>query len=109
MALQAWGATNERRIPNSRLTAALAAPASAGLTPEELKIAEANFKQANVSGTGKLTTAEFKTFIDLNAAAGFSKAAKVKSFNAYGRAFSGADADSDGTVTWDEYVAGQSK
>jgi len=81
--------------------------AHAQLTPEALKKAEANFASANASGSGALTAVEFKSFIDLNAAAGIGKAAKIKSFNAYDKAFNGVDANKDGVVTWDEYVRAQ--
>ena len=81
--------------------------AVAQLSPEALKVAEANFKAANASGTGALTAAEFKTFIDLNAAAGIGRAAKIKSFNAYDKAFAGVDADKDGKVTGAEYLKAQ--
>ena len=84
-----------------------AGTALAGLSPAALKTAEANFKTANASGSGALTPAEFRSFIDLNAAAGIGKAAKIKSFGAYDRAFSGVDADKNGLVTWDEYVRAQ--
>ena len=84
-----------------------AGAAVAQLAPAALKTAEANFKQANASATGALTAPEFKTFIDLNAASGIGKAAKIKSFGAYDKAFAGVDADKDGSVTWDEYMRAQ--
>jgi Ca2+-binding EF-hand superfamily protein len=84
-----------------------AVPAIAQLAPADLKIAEANFKKANVSGSGKLTADEFKTFIDLNADAKIGKAAKIKSFGAYSKAFAAVDADKDGTITWEEYTQAQ--
>lgn len=79
----------------------------AQLAPEALKQAESNFKAANASGSGGLTAAEFKTFIDLNAAAQIGRAAKIKANDAYGRAFGKVDADADGNVTWAEYLAAQ--
>lgn len=82
--------------------------AHAQLAPAALKQAEANFKSANKSGSGSLTAAEFKAFIDLNAAAGLGKAAKIKAFGAYDKAFTGVDANKDGLVTWEEYVNAQS-
>lgn len=84
-----------------------AGAAVAQLSPAELPKAEANFKQANASGSGTLTATEFKAFIDLNAASGLGKAARVKSFGAYDKAFAGVDANKDGVVTWDEYVSAQ--
>jgi hypothetical protein len=84
-----------------------AGAAVAQLAPAELKIAEANFKHANASASGGLTAAEFKTFIDLNAAASIGKASKIKSFGAYDRAFAGVDANKDGHVSWEEYVQAQ--
>jgi hypothetical protein len=61
-----------------------------------------------VSNTGQLTPAEFKTFIDLNAAAQIGRAPKIKANNAYDRAFSKVDANKDGKVSWDEYLKAQS-
>ena len=84
-----------------------AGAAHAQLAPEALKQAEANFTSANASGSGSLSAAEFKAFIDLNAAAGIGKAAKIKSYGAYDRAFSGVDTNKDGLITWDEYMRAQ--
>lgn len=75
-----------------------------GLTQEALAAAEANFKTANVSGTGKLNAAEFRAFIDLNAAAKIGRAGKIAANRAYDRAFSAVDADKDGAVSWAEYL-----
>ncbi len=89
------------------MLALFATESLAQLAPEALKVAEANFKAANASGSGKLNPVEFRTFIDLNAAAAIGKAAKIKSYNAYDKAFAAVDADKDGTITWDEYVKAQ--
>lgn len=81
--------------------------AEAQLAPEALKTAQANFKSANASGNGSLSAAEFKAFIDLNAAAQIGRAAKIKANNAYDRAFGKVDTNKDGTITWEEYLAAQ--
>jgi Ca2+-binding EF-hand superfamily protein len=81
--------------------------ALAQLAPEQLQVAEANFKKADAAGTGKLTADEFKAFIDFNADAKIGKAAKIKSYGAYGKAFAAVDTDKDGTITWEEYVSAQ--
>lgn len=102
-------AAASRAISLAALTAALAVSVvRAELAPEALKQAQANFKAANVSTTGQLTPAEFKTFIDLNAAAQIGRAPKIKANNAYDRAFGKVDADKDGKVSWDEYLKAQS-
>lgn len=84
-----------------------APPALAQLAPADVAVAEANFKKADAAGTGKLTAAEFKNFIDLNADSKIGKAAKIKSFGAYSKAFAAVDADKDGTITWAEYMHAQ--
>lgn len=76
------------------------------LTAEQLAQAQANFKAANPSG-GPLDRAQFKTFIDLNANTKIGRSAMIKSNNAYDRAFGVVDANKNGSVTWDEYVAAQ--
>jgi Ca2+-binding EF-hand superfamily protein len=98
------------RIIATAATVAGLAPSAlrAELSPEALKQAQANFKMANVSSTGQLTPAEFKTFIDLNAAAQIGRAPKIKANNAYDRAFGKVDANKDGKVSWDEYLKAQS-
>jgi hypothetical protein len=76
------------------------------LTQQELTQAQANFKKANPGGTG-LNAAQFKVFIDLNAAAKIGRAAQIKSYGAYDRAFGAVDTNKDGIVTWDEYLKAQ--
>jgi hypothetical protein len=80
-----------------------------GLAPDAMAQSQANFKQANSSGNGKLTPAEFKAFIDLNAQAKIGRSAQIKGANAYDRAFAGVDSNKDGVVTWDEYLKAQSQ
>ena len=81
-------------------------PGAWALSAEEVAKAQANFKAANPGGD-TLTPAQFKTFIDLNAAQGIGRAAQIKSHNAYDRAFKTVDANKDGTVSWDEYLKAQ--
>jgi len=89
------------------LLTAFSAGAHAELAPAALQQAEQNFKTANTSGSGSLSAAEFKTFIDLNAAAQIGRAAKIKANDAYSRAFSKVDSNGDGLITWQEYLAAQ--
>lgn len=94
-------------LAGALLAAGTAGLALAQLAPEALKQAEQNFKTANASGNGALTAAEFKAFIDLNAAAQIGRAAKIKSNNYYDKAFAKVDANKDGSITWAEYLAAQ--
>ncbi|MTI06660.1 hypothetical protein E1180_14155 [Roseibium denhamense] len=55
--------------------------------------------QADGNGDGALTPAEFKAFIDLNAAHSIGRAQTVRDRNLYGRAFGRLDANGDGKVT----------
>lgn len=79
---------------------------AAALTPAEMSQAESNFKEASANGSN-LTSAEFKAFIDLNAADNLGRAVKIQANGAYNKAFSKVDANQDGAVTWDEFVAAQ--
>jgi hypothetical protein len=81
-------------------------PSAWALSAVELAKAQANFKAANPNGD-TLNPAQFKTFIDLNAAAGIGRAGRIKSNNAYDRAFGILDTDKSGTVTWEEYLKAQ--
>lgn len=94
-------------VLGTALAAAGAGHAYAQLAPEALKQAEQNFKAANASGSGSLSAAEFKTFVDLNAAAQIGRAGKIKANDAYSRAFAKVDANKDGAISWQEYLAAQ--
>ena len=85
----------------------LAVPTHAQLAPAAMQQAEQNFKDANTSGNGQLSAAEFKAFIDLNAASQIGRAAKIKANDAYSRAFSKVDSNGDGLISWQEYLAAQ--
>lgn len=94
-------------VLGAAIAAAATGAALAQLAPEALKQAEQNFKAANASGSGSLSAAEFKAFIDLNAAAQIGRAAKIKANDAYSRAFGKVDANKDGMITWQEYLSAQ--
>jgi len=86
--------------------AAATVPSAWALTTAEWAQAQTNFKAANPGGT-TLDHAQFKAFIDLNAASKIGRAAQIKSNNAYDRAFGVVDTDRNGSVTWDEYAKAQ--
>jgi hypothetical protein len=81
--------------------------AHAALDEKTLALAQANFKTADANANGQLTPAEFRAFIDLNAAAKIGRAPKIKANNAYDRAFAAVDKNADANVTWAEYLAAQ--
>ena len=53
----------------------------------------------------QLNVAEFKTFIDLNADHKLGRAASIRRFGMYIKAFKTIDANGDGVVTKDEIAA----
>lgn len=77
------------------LSVALAAQANADPEREQ---AQANFLEADINQDEQLDLAEFTTFINLNADHGLGRAATVRTFGMYGRAFGRADANGDGVV-----------
>jgi Ca2+-binding EF-hand superfamily protein len=87
----------------TRTIAALAMLAALALSGTAL--AADPFSLADANGDGALDAGEFKAFIDAAAAAGRSKAAKVKAHNMYKMAFSRIDKNGDGQITKKE-VAG---
>lgn len=100
---------------NSRLTsvrivllasAVAIAPVALADGDEEQAMREANFKAADADGDGALTQEEFRVFIDANARDNVGRAATVKRFGAYDRAFNRVDQDGSGTVTWSEIMQG---
>lgn len=64
-----------------------------------------NFSQADANKDGKLSKAEFRRFIDLNAADKLGRAAMVASNGMYDTAFGRVDANKDGFVTPQEIRA----
>ena len=61
--------------------------------------AAANFVAADINGDGALTQAEFKSFIDLNAAHNIGRAQTVKDRGLYDRAFARLDLNRDGRIS----------
>lgn len=76
------------------------AAAQAGSSPREM--AAANFRMADADADGVLNSAEFVTFINLNAAQNIGQASRIKNAGAYDRAFARLDRDGDGFVAPDE-------
>ena len=78
-----------------------------GMDAEEknpMAIVKANFQAADRDGNGALDSREFPALIDANAEHKIGRAAMVKRFGAYDRAFSTADRDADGVVAWSELM-----
>lgn len=73
--------------------------------PDVLSIVEANFKAADADGNESLDPTEFQSLIDANAENEIGRAATVKRFGAYKRAFKRADQNSDGRVAWSEILS----
>ncbi|MAV26147.1 MAG: hypothetical protein CMQ05_08510 [Gammaproteobacteria bacterium] len=84
---------------------AIALVTASGAVAEERDpeaIIKANFKAADSDGNGSLNPTEFKALIDANAESEIGRAAMIKRFGAYDRAFNTADQDRDGSVAWSE-------
>lgn len=67
--------------------------------------AQAHFQVADEDKNGHLDGAEFKTFINLNADHNIGRAASIRRFGMYTKAFKEADANGDGVVTKEEIAA----
>ncbi len=76
-------------------------------TTDVMLIVEDHFHAADANGDGQLDRTEFPALIDANAARDIGRAAMVKRFGAYGRAFNTADQNDDGVVAWSEILAGR--
>lgn len=88
-------------------TALLLATSSSLLAQEAdvLTIVKTNFEAADADGNGSLDSIEFPSLINANAENQIGRAAMVKRFGAYDRAFSTADRNGDGEVAWTEILA----
>lgn len=87
----------------------LAAPVTMAEEQDLRSIVEANFEAADTDGDGRLGPDEFRSLIDANAEKNIGRAAMVKRFGAYERAFATADRDGDGSVVWPELVTNQAQ
>jgi Ca2+-binding EF-hand superfamily protein len=87
---------------SAALASTISAPANAD--PQRAQ-AQANFFEADADQDEQLDMAEFTAFINLNADHNLGRAAMVRRFGMYGRAFGTADANADGVVSKDEIAA----
>ena len=69
-----------------------------------LRQGHANYQSADEDGDGNLTMRQFRVFIDANAEIDFARARQVKRMRAYRPAFLAVDLNSDGSLSWQEYV-----
>jgi hypothetical protein len=73
--------------------------APAQVLAQSADLARENYRQADANGDGVLIEAEFVNFIDLNAADGLGRAARISASGMHGLAFKRVDGDGDGRVT----------
>ena len=82
-----------------------ASPLLASGEADDQAKARENFQQADADNDGKLTPAEFRSFINANADDGLGRAGMVRRFGAYETAFERVDKNADGVVTAPELAA----
>jgi len=95
-------------VANRALLVLVLSLAGIGVHAEEqnpMTIVKANFQAADADGNGSLDSREFPALIDANAEHKIGRAAMVKRFGAYVRAFNKADRDGDGAVAWSELMS----
>jgi hypothetical protein len=81
------------------VSAALFAGSAIAQSDAEREAARANFRQADANGDHRLNRREFRAFINANAEDGLGRAAMVRRFGAYDRAFARVDRNGNGIVT----------
>ena len=96
--------TRMRRLLGFALLVASVAANPAAAQSDQSK-AQANFAAADNSGDGQLDQAEFKTFMNLNAAQGLGRAPTIAKSGSYGRAFKTLDSNGDSLVSKTEVAA----
>lgn len=85
---------------STAIALALLLPAAAQAQYEEQSVQA--FLAADANGDELLTRDEFRTFIQSLAAAGAPMSRRIRTFGAYGIAFSRTDANGDGVLTPEE-------
>ncbi len=87
----------------------VAAPTIANEKADDQAKARENFQQADADSNRKLTRAEFRNFINANADDDIGRAAIVRRFGAYEKAFERLDANKDGEINAQELAAARRK
>jgi hypothetical protein len=92
-------------IPSLMIFMAAAPALAQASAPDIQSLARENFAQADADGDERLSSFEFRRFIDENAKDDLGRAAKVKRFRAYDKVFDRLDANKDGFVTRTEFAS----
>jgi Ca2+-binding EF-hand superfamily protein len=87
----------------------VASPALANEKADDRAKARENFQQADADSNRKLTRAEFRNFINANADDDIGRAAMVRRFGAYEKAFKRLDVNEDGEINAQELAAARKK
>lgn len=89
-------------VPSLLLFMAAAPALAQASAPDSQSLARENFELADVDGDERLSSSEFRRFIDENAKDNLGRARRVQRFKAYDRAFQRLDTNEDGFVTREE-------
>ena len=92
-------------VPSLMILMAAAPALAQASAPDRQSLARENFAQADADGDEKLSASEFRRFIDENAKDDLGRAAMVKRFKAYDKAFERLDANKDGFVSRTEFAS----